>query len=221
MNACETGKYEGPGPVVAGMGNFVRRHLLAVSGAAVAALAAGAWLAFGYFGVHTLFFDTTVDEALPSFGAPAAATEPTVPDTAGSTAPDPVGVTVPDTAGVTVPEEAADGGPQVSTDVSGSFESLGRYRTVGTALVLGDGSGQRFLRFEDFETSNGPDLNVYLVNSSTGDVSDFVDLGNLRGNIGSQNYEIAADVDLAVYDTVMIWCVRFATGFGQSMLALV
>jgi hypothetical protein len=59
---------------------------------------------------------------------------------------------------------------------------------------------------------------VYLVNSSTGDVSDVVDLGDLRGNIGSQNYEIPAEVDLSVYDTVMIWCVRFSTGFGQATL---
>ena len=35
------------------------------------------------------------------------------------------------------------------------------------------------MRFEDFTTDNGPDLNVYLVNSSTGDVSDFVDLGDI------------------------------------------
>jgi hypothetical protein len=92
--------------------------------------------------------------------------------------------------------------------------------TGEATVVLGDGSDQRFLRFEDFETSNGPDLNVYLVNSSTGDVTDVVDLGDLRGNIGSQNYEIPADVDLSVYDTVMIWCVRFSTGFGQATLEL-
>lgn len=104
------------------------------------------------------------------------------------------------------------------TEASGSFGSLGRYSTAGTALVLGDGTGQRFQRFEGFETSNGPDLNVYLVDSSTGDVSDFVDLGNLSGNVGNQNYEIPPTVDLAVYDTVMIWCVRFGTGFGEAVL---
>ena len=87
------------------------------------------------------------------------------------------------------------------------------------AFELGDGSGQRFLRFEEFETDNGPDLNVYLVNSSAGGINDFVDLGNLKGNIGDQNYEIPADTNLDVYDTVLIWCVRFSSPFGEATLS--
>ena len=190
------------------MTTFVRRHLLAVSAAVVVLVGAAAWLAFGYFGVHTLFVDNEVDEALPSFDRIAdVVADSSTPD---SSAPDST------TPGTTTP-----GAVEIRTDAMGTFESLGRYRTVGTALMLGDGSEQRFLRFEDFETSNGPDLNVYLVNSSTGDVSDFIDLGDLRGNIGNQNYEIPADADLSVYDTVMIWCVRFSTGFGQAPLELI
>jgi hypothetical protein len=56
------------------------------------------------------------------------------------------------------------------------------------------------------------------VNSSTGDASDYIDLGDLKGNIGEQNYEIPEGVDLSVYDTVAIWCVRFAVGFGSAEL---
>ena len=103
------------------------------------------------------------------------------------------------------------------TEVAGSFVSR-EHETAGRAIVLGDGSGQRFLRFEEFATSNGPDLNVYLVDSSTGDVSDFVDLGNLKGNIGDQNYEIPVGTDLSKYDTVIIWCVRFSANFGDAVL---
>ena len=104
------------------------------------------------------------------------------------------------------------------TEYSGTF--VGRaHPTSGNALVLGDGSGQRFLRFEQFETDNGPDLNVYLVNSAAGGVDDFIDLGNLKGNIGDQNYEVPTDADLTVYDTVLIWCVRFASPFGEATLA--
>ena len=200
------------------MTTFVRRHLLAVSAAVVVLVGAAAWLAFGYFGVHTLFVDNEVDEALPSFDRIAdVVAESSTPDssTPESTTPD---TTTPAT---TTPDTTTPGAVEIRTDAMGTFESLGRYRTVGTALILGDGSEQRFLRFEDFETSNGPDLNVYLVNSSTGDVSDFIDLGDLRGNIGNQNYEIPADADLSVYDTVMIWCVRFSTGFGQAPLELI
>ena len=89
------------------------------------------------------------------------------------------------------------------------------------ALVLGNGTRQRFLRFETFATENGPDVNVYLVNGSTSDASDFIDLGDLKGNIGNQNYEIPYDVDLDLYDTVLIWCVRFSSGFGEAVLSSV
>lgn len=90
--------------------------------------------------------------------------------------------------------------------------------------MLTDGTEQRFLRFEDFETDNGPDLNVYLTTADADDDEglfddDFVDLGNLKGNIGSQNYELPPDVDLERYDTVVIWCVRFAVAFGAADLA--
>ena len=96
--------------------------------------------------------------------------------------------------------------------------------TSGRADVLNDGSAQRFLRFENFETDNGPDLNVYLSTASpdapAGDFDDdFVDLGDLKGNIGSQNYEIPEDVDLDVYNTVVIWCTRFGVAFNAADLA--
>ena len=62
---------------------------------------------------------------------------------------------------------------------------------------------------------------MYLVNSSAGGVDEFIDLGKLKGNRGEQNYEIPADVDLDVYDTVLIWCVRFSSPFGEARLSAV
>ncbi|MCB1018203.1 MAG: DM13 domain-containing protein, partial [Acidimicrobiales bacterium] len=73
-------------------------------------------------------------------------------------------------------------------------------------------------------TDNGPDLNVYL-STAPADADegafddDFVDLGDLQGNIGDQNYEVPADVDLDRYQTVVIWCVRFGVAFGAATLA--
>ena len=93
-----------------------------------------------------------------------------------------------------------------------------RYDSAGVASVLGDGSGQRFLRFEDFATDNGPDLNVYLTRGDGNDGSEFIDLGDLTGNLGSQNYEIPTEIDLTEWDTVVIWCVRFGVGFGSATL---
>ncbi|CAB4585980.1 MAG: hypothetical protein F2534_17580 [Actinobacteria bacterium] len=110
---------------------------------------------------------------------------------------------------------SADG---VVTEFSGSFVGLD-HPTSGQAIVLGNGTGQRFLRLEAFETDNGPDLDVYLVNSAAGGVEDAIVLGDLKGNIGDQNYEIPEGVDLSVYDTVVVWCVRFSSPFGEATLA--
>ena len=59
------------------------------------------------------------------------------------------------------PEPAEPAEPQIVVEAAGSFIDRS-HPTEGDAMVLGDGSGQRFLRFEDFRTDNGPDLNVYL-----------------------------------------------------------
>ena len=96
--------------------------------------------------------------------------------------------------------------------------------TEGTAVILSDGGTQRVLRLEGFRTDNGPDLFVYLSTASAdapaGEFDDdFIDLGVLKGNVGDQNYEIPADVDLSGYTSVVIWCRRFAVAFGAADLA--
>lgn len=59
------------------------------------------------------------------------------------------------------------------------------------------------LRLSDFETSDGPDVQVYLLGSASAAngadlaAAGFVSLGALKGNIGELNYEIPAGVDLA------------------------
>lgn len=113
--------------------------------------------------------------------------------------------------------------PQITVEASGSFINRS-HPTQGQVEVLGDGSGQRFLRFEDFRTDNGPDLNVYLstapADAPAGQFTDdYVDLGDLKGNVGDQNYEIPRGLDLDRYSTVVIWCVRFSVAFGAATLA--
>lgn len=175
-------------------------------------LAVLAYLAFGVFGVHTLFVDETVDEAGPVFSADP--TPSTAPVTANAVAePDDAPTTT------TTPPVTPD---EVIVLVEGSF--IGRaHPTAGVASVLSDGSVQRFLRFEEFETDNGPDLFVYLTTADAaaddglfGTEGEFVDLGQLKGNIGDQNYEIPEDVDLDKFNTVVIWCRRFSVSFGAA-----
>ena len=233
------------------MRSFITNHKLAVGGGTAVLVAGLAWLAFGFFGVHTLFIDDVVDESGPVFDAtPAAldvettgsATEPpdttepprtTEPAAAETQAAEPTATTATDTATATDVADTADAGefdeaapeptapsteapaaPQIVTEYVGTFVSED-HPTSGTATVLGNGTGQRFVRFENFGTDNGPDLNVYLFDDDTGE---FVDLGDLKGNIGDQNYEIPVDVDLDRFDRVSVWCVRFGVGFGSAEL---
>ena len=173
-----------------------------------------------------MFIDDEVSEAAPTFDAtpaqPEAVPEPVVPaetEPIDEIAPTPTSDAPSDEQLATEPAGAQPVAAEPVIEYSGTFEP-GAHPTTGTAVVLGNGTDQRFLRFEGFETDNGPDLNVYLVNSSTGDVSDFIDLGDLKGNIGEQNYEIPTAVDLGVYDEVVIWCVRFGVGFGDAVLEM-
>src|SRR5436190_3186370 len=106
---------------------------------------------------------------------------------------------------------------------SGQFHS-GAHETKGTATVFQLAEEKRLLRLTNFETSNGPDVHVYLV--ATKDASDsdtvkqagFVELGSLKGNIGDQNYELASDLDLNKYRAVTIWCKRFSVNFATAPL---
>ena len=106
--------------------------------------------------------------------------------------------------------------------VAGAFRSY-EHATSGRARVIATADGRRYVRFEDFETSNGPALKVYLSAapaSGPGDSFDdrFVDLGDLKGNIGSQNYTIPADVRLDRYRSVVVWCKRFSVPFAAAPL---
>ena len=93
------------------------------------------------------------------------------------------------------------------------------HRGSGTASIFQQGD-QQVLRFENFNVTNGPDLHVLLVENIAGGnhdaIGSFVDLGKLKGNMGSQNYEIAADVDLAQYEGVIIYCMPFHVVFSRA-----
>lgn len=232
---------------------FARRHWPWGVPVLAALIGVGIWLVFFHFAVHLIFIDDKVDEAPPVFasgagasGLPSDAISEDLADDMNEVMADeniPTEVTVDEgmpmtdastgeTPSVETPAEGQSGTPaeapasetntpQVITSHRGDFISRS-HPTEGNATVLTDGI-QRFLRFEDFRTDNGPDLNVYLSSAApdqpSGDFDDdFVDLGDLKGNIGPQNYEIPEDVDLDRYSTVVIWCVRFSVIFGAAQL---
>jgi electron transfer DM13 len=116
-----------------------------------------------------------------------------------------------------------------TTSGGGAPMLTGRFRgvaheTKGTATISKSATGQRVLRLTGFETSNGPDVRVLLAavpdatDNDTVKKASPVELGKLKGNIGDQNYEVPADLDLSKYRSVVIWCNRFGVNFGTAPL---
>ena len=206
---------------------LVRRRPLVSGTVAVAVGAVGVWLVFGLFGFQTLFFDDEVSEANP-FATAAAPSGLAIDETTQELADeidDPIedeGIPDDDVVEEDMPEEEempeeVDAAPEVTILAQGSFIDRS-HPTSGTAKVITDGD-QRFLRFENFATDNGPDLDVYLATGSPdGDLGEFINLAELKGNVGDQNYELTDDIDLDKYTTVFVWCTRFGVAFGAAAL---
>ena len=86
------------------------------------------------------------------------------------------------------------------------------HRGTGRAYVLKSPDGSKVLRFENFDITNGPDLFVYLAETTapTGNLDslgNYIDLGRLKGNAGNQNYKLPSDI--SGYNSVVIWCKKF------------
>ena len=170
----------------------------------------------GWWLLSPLWTTVAVDEAFPA--APAlVSTESSMPD-AEPTKTMETAIAEPDK---TMEEEM----PSVEMSVlsQGSFYDIAHVGG-GQALVYQLADGSRVLRLQDFSVDNGPDLHVYLVpinpvpDSVGVEIPGSVDLGKLKGNIGDQNYEIPADLDLSQFQSVVIWCQPFRVPFTAASL---
>jgi hypothetical protein len=105
----------------------------------------------------------------------------------------------------------------------GDFHSVA-HDTTGAATIHRLENGDRLLRLTNFATSNGPDVRVILVaaddasDSATVTQSAVIELGQLKGNKGDQNYALPSDIDLDRYRAVTVWCHRFSVNFGTAPL---
>jgi hypothetical protein len=180
-----------------------RRIWLAVGGVLVVVVVAGALV----FQPWLLFIDDEVDE--------------------GDDASEVVGTAPGGLADTTVPEASGQAKTRV---VLASAEFIdAEHGTSGTATIYRRSDGTRFLRLQDLDTSNGPDLHVWITDRPSGGDCDgcrdswgtyddgaVVRLGELKGNQGNQSYEIPEGADLADMRSVVIWCDRFNVAFGTA-----
>jgi hypothetical protein len=194
-----------------------------IGGAVAAVLVAAAAFVLVVFQPQKLFIDDVVDEDLPGLvvaGAAPADAPPTPVPGPGAQAPATTVAPAPvDPLAAALAEARRTGAPVAVT--AGEFTSLD-HPTSGQAYLVVQPDGSRILRIEDLDTDNGPDLRVVLSTAEvgTGSYDDLVELGGLKGNIGNQNYEIPADLDLTTVRSVVIWCERFSAPFGEAPTVL-
>jgi hypothetical protein len=174
-----------------------RRRLWALT---VAVASLGVVIGLVVFKPWLLFVDVRVDEQLPIAASAPAGTQSAVA------------------------EPVPPAGPQqlaVGTLVSHE------HTTTGTVRIVQQPDGSRFLTLENLDTSNGPDVHVWLSAAHvvegtdgwfTAGSAEHYDLGLIKGNQGNQVYEIPAGVDLSKYRSVDLWCVQFSVSFGAAEL---
>jgi hypothetical protein len=171
----------------------------------VAALAAG----LVWFQPWKLWVDHRVDEQLPAVAlelSPTPSPTTSLPTSTGSTS-----------------HAAA---PVARLLAKGTFISH-EHSTHGTVGVVRQPDGRRILAIANLDTSNGPDVHVWLTDAEVRSGSDgwhvfddglHISLGTLKGNLGNQTYPIPAGADLSKLTSVTIWCDRFDVSFGAAEL---
>lgn len=114
---------------------------------------------------------------------------------------------------------------ETQTIASGSFRDADRtHKGTGLASVLQTPSGEMLVRLTEFEVTNGPDLEVWLVqesdpqNSADVKASQWVSLGQLKGNIGDQTYTVPEGTNINDFGSVVIWCEQFGVLFSPATL---
>lgn len=191
--------------------SVIRRLLRTpVTWVVIALVAAGGIFGLYWFQPWKLFTSNQVNDTVPVVAPEAPASPSGVAGPATPTAP-------------TAP--AAPAGNRLLAQ--GTFVTH-EHATSGNAQLVQLADGRRQLVLVNLNTSDGPDLRVWLtdqavVEGTAGwrvfDDGAWVELARLRGNQGNQVYDIPATVDLSRYRSVSIWCKRFAVSFGAAELA--
>jgi hypothetical protein len=175
-----------------------------VAALVVVGVAAGLY----WFQPWRLVTDHEVQEALPAVAAPTRSpvASPDASPAAGAS------------------DGAEPAGNRVLAD--GAFVSH-EHSTRGQAQLVRLADGRHQLLLRDLDTSEGPDLRVWLTDREVMPGRDgwhvfddgrWVELARLKGNRGNQVYDIPASVALDGLRSVSIWCKRFAVSFGAAPL---
>ena len=111
--------------------------------------------------------------------------------------------------------------PQMRTLAIGSFGEIDLIHKGSGQAKLIEIDSKTFLRLENFSVTSGPDLYVYLSNSTKPthnikDLGDYVELGRLKATSGDQNYDVPPGAES--YRTAVILCKQFGVLFSFAVM---
>jgi len=117
----------------------------------------------------------------------------------------------------TVSNTATGSGQRAKSDTlyRGIFSATSGITIMGVAKIFRD-STDHVLQLDSFAVSAGPDLKVYLAKEYP--PVNFINLGSLQYNSGSQLYKIPAGVNFSEYSYVLIHCQQYNHLFGYASL---
>lgn len=112
---------------------------------------------------------------------------------------------------------------------TGTFAGADRAHRVEGTVTLYEGADGHFLRFEDYDATDGPDVYFYLVRDAGASSRDAVEGDGLLVRVpggtegratvrGTFNVPLPADFDPSLWNGVAVWCDRFDALFGDATL---
>jgi len=178
----------------------MRRRTKVLIAIAAVLLPVGAWALY-WFQPWLLFTNDTIHDSLPAVATESAPSSPT--------------------------PTSAPASPSDTLLARGTFISH-EHHTSGTASIVRLANGKRILAIAHLNTSEGPAVKVWLTDRMvtkggwhTFDDGKYVNLGDLKGNLGDQVYAIPDSADLSQLQSVVVWCDRFDVSFGAAQLTTI
>lgn len=105
---------------------------------------------------------------------------------------------------------------------TGAFVTVAHEGSGNVRVISLGGESGTIVRLEGLDIQNGPDLHVVLSKSSdiekAGHLGEYVELGELKGNKGNQNYVVPGDINVTDYHSVIIYCKTFHVVFNSANL---
>lgn len=189
----------------------------------VVAIGAIAVLAVAWWLISPLFIDEVVDEAFPRAAMAVVPDDMTFEEVEDAMMEAEAVETMVTEQMPESEEPDATGPVALATGALMDADDFHRGSGGVTAYRLEDGS--QVLRLEDIEVTNGPDLRVLvapghgITDRSALQAAGYIELGPLKGNIGSQNYDFPDGYQVPEQLTVVIYCKPFHVLFATAELS--